>query len=271
MASKKGSQLPVTSTVADADSVIIVTATTPTTKRATKAALLSGLATQQALTSHTSDAGNPHAVTKTQVGLAAVDNTTDVDKPVSGATQTALATKADTAALTAHTVDISNPHGVTKAQVGLVNVPNVDATARANHTGTQTASTVSDFSTVVSANADVVGNTAARHTHANKTTLDAITASYTTAEASKLAGVATGATANDTDTNLKNRANHTGTQSADTIVDGTNNKAYTTAEKSKLAAVAPNATANGTDAQLRDRSTHTGSQPASTISVFKPL
>ncbi|MGI8406392.1 MAG: beta strand repeat-containing protein [Thermomicrobiales bacterium] len=188
MASKKGTQLPVASTVADADSVIIVTATTPTTKRATKAALLSGLATQQALTSHTTDTANPHAVTKTQVGL--------------------------------------------------VNVPNVDATVRANHTGTQTASTISDFSTVVSANADVVGNTAARHTHANKTVLDAITASYTTAEASKLAGVATGATANDTDTNLKNRANHTGTQSADTLTDGTTNKAFLATERTKLAGVA---------------------------------
>lgn len=33
---------------------------------------------------------------------------------------------------------------------------------------------------------------------------------YSTAEKSKLAGIATGATANDTDANLKNRANHTG-------------------------------------------------------------
>ena len=37
------------------------------------------------------------------------------------------------------------------------------------------------------------------------------------AQVTKLAGVATGATANDTDTNLKNRANHTGTQLASTI------------------------------------------------------
>lgn len=33
----------------------------------------------------------------------------------------------------------------------------------------------------------------------------------------KLNGVSTGATANDTDANLKNRANHTGTQSATTV------------------------------------------------------
>lgn len=45
------------------------------------------------------------------------------------------------------------------------------------------------------------------------------TEDYTTAEKTKLAGIATGATANDTDANLKNRANHTGTQTASTISD----------------------------------------------------
>ena len=39
------------------------------------------------------------------------------------------------------------------------------------------------------------------------------------AQVTKLAGVATGATANSTDANLKNRANHTGTQLASTISD----------------------------------------------------
>ena len=39
------------------------------------------------------------------------------------------------------------------------------------------------------------------------------------AQVTKLAGVATGATANDTDANLKNRANHTGTQLSSTISD----------------------------------------------------
>ncbi len=102
MASRKGSQLPVALTVADADSVIIVTATTPTAKRATKAALLSGLATQQAFTSHTANTGNPQAVTKTQVRLrSGCDNTADADKPVSRATQTALATKTAAYTLTA--------------------------------------------------------------------------------------------------------------------------------------------------------------------------
>ena len=43
------------------------------------------------------------------------------------------------------------------------------------------------------------------------------------------------ATKNSTDENLRNRATHTGTQSADTIVDGVTNAAFTNAEKVKLA------------------------------------
>ena len=44
---------------------------------------------------------------------------------------------------------------------------------------------------------------------------------YTNTEKTKLAGISAGATANDTDANLKNRANHTGTQTASTISDFT--------------------------------------------------
>jgi len=43
------------------------------------------------------------------------------------------------------------------------------------------------------------------------------TEDYTTSEKSKLAGIASGATANDTDANLLNRANHTGSQAISTI------------------------------------------------------
>lgn len=85
---------------------------------------------------------------------------------------------------------------LTKSDVGLSNVPNADATLRANHTGTQLAATVSNFQATVSANTDVVANTAARHTHANLAVLDATTASYLTAEQTKLSGIATGAEVN---------------------------------------------------------------------------
>lgn len=53
-----------------------------------------------ALTAHIGDTGNPHAVTKAQVGLGNADNTSDLNKPVSTATQTALNLKADLASPT---------------------------------------------------------------------------------------------------------------------------------------------------------------------------
>lgn len=63
----------------------------------------------------------------------------------------------------------------------------------------------------------------------------------------------------------KARSNHTGTQTADTITDGTANKSMTAAERTKLAGVATGATVNASDASLRDRATHTGTQSADTI------
>ena len=42
------------------------------------------------LIDHINDFGNPHRVTKTQVGLSNVDNTSDLDKPISRATQREL-------------------------------------------------------------------------------------------------------------------------------------------------------------------------------------
>ncbi len=49
----------------------------------------------QAISNHVSDKDNPHEVTKAQVGLGNVDNTSDLNKPVSTATQTALDGKVD--------------------------------------------------------------------------------------------------------------------------------------------------------------------------------
>lgn len=45
---------------------------------------------------HIANTNNPHSVTKAQVGLGNVDNTSDLDKPISTATQTALNAKQDT-------------------------------------------------------------------------------------------------------------------------------------------------------------------------------
>lgn len=47
-------------------------------------------ATKTELSSHTENTDNPHNVTKAQVGLGNVDNTSDLNKPISTATQNAL-------------------------------------------------------------------------------------------------------------------------------------------------------------------------------------
>lgn len=51
------------------------------------------------LAEHLANYNNPHRVTKEQVGLGNVDNTSDLDKPISTATQAALDEKLDTADL----------------------------------------------------------------------------------------------------------------------------------------------------------------------------
>ena len=51
---------------------------------------LASKADSSTLTSHTSNTSNPHSVTKAQVWLWNVDNTSDLDKPISTATQSAL-------------------------------------------------------------------------------------------------------------------------------------------------------------------------------------
>lgn len=51
--------------------------------------------TEEELDGHKTDKSNPHSVTKAQVGLGNVDNTSDENKPISSATQTALNGKSD--------------------------------------------------------------------------------------------------------------------------------------------------------------------------------
>ena len=101
-----------------------------TTTKLTLAEANELFATLAALDAHTSNTSNPHAVTKSQVGLGNADNTADADKPVStaqAAADTAVANAVANAAATAlgnHTSSTSNPHSVTKSQVGLGNADN---------------------------------------------------------------------------------------------------------------------------------------------------
>lgn len=74
------------------------------------------------LSTHITNKNNPHNVTKSQVGLGNVDNTSDADKPVSSKQAVAINAVEDKIIL--HKDNKSNPHMVTAAQVGLGNVNN---------------------------------------------------------------------------------------------------------------------------------------------------
>ncbi len=69
-------------------------AVTASTAYATAAQGATADSTASALTSHTGNTSNPHAVTKAQVGLPNCDNTSDANKPLSNAAQTAFSLKA---------------------------------------------------------------------------------------------------------------------------------------------------------------------------------
>lgn len=78
------------------------------------------------INNHMSDNSNPHNVTKAQIGLSNVDNTSDLNKPVSNACQSALDLKADksdvealNSAVAQNSSDISNC-----ADIDLFNVTN---------------------------------------------------------------------------------------------------------------------------------------------------
>lgn len=121
-------------------------------------------------------AGSPQdgtiAQTKTLLALENVDNTSDANKPISTATQNALNTKLESA-------DVANFETSTE-----LNARDTANRSRVNHTGSQLASTISDFQTQVSANSNVIANTAKR--------------SYPSGDETKLAGIETGAEVNDT-------------------------------------------------------------------------
>ena len=75
-------------------------------------------ATEVQLQNHTTNATNPHSVTKAQVGLSNVTN----DK------------QATEANFNAHTGNVSNPHAVTKTQVGLGSVLNSEQATKTEYT-----------------------------------------------------------------------------------------------------------------------------------------
>lgn len=127
------------------------------------------------LINHIANKNNPHSVTKSQVGLGNVDNTSDANKPISTATQAALDGKSNTS----HTHD---DRYYTESEV------NTKLSGKANSSHTHTKSQITDFShthddryyteseiddEIATLNASISGKANSSHTHtiANVTNL----------------------------------------------------------------------------------------------------
>lgn len=242
---------------------------------------VTGLVTDIAVsTAHIANTSNPHAVTKTQVGLSLVPNT-DFTAAVAANTAKVTYPSADSIKLAAITGTNTGdqtiptalpPNGLatgdltgsypaptlvavtTAATVGsstLVPVITYDAKGRITSTTTAAISggggatnlTTTAAPTTVTINSDT--GTDAAIAVADVTNAGLLLPT----EKTKLTGIATGATANSSDVILLARANHTGTQSADTLTTGVTNLLYTATEKINLKA----------------RTNHTGMQVQATI------
>ncbi len=88
------------------------------------------------ISDHTANKENPHEVTKEQVGLSNVDNTSDADKPVSTAVQESLDTKVPkTTTVNGHALDTDIT--ILKSDIGLGNVDNTSDLEKPVSTATQ--------------------------------------------------------------------------------------------------------------------------------------
>lgn len=133
-----------TATTAEAQNGVV------TTKFMTPNLVASAIATQAAalVNAHANNVNNPHATSKTQVGLSLVDNFSTASNvtTAAGTSTNTFVTPAGVAAaitaqatplVTAHSSRVDNPHSTTKAQVGLSNVQNYAiATTLEAQTGT---------------------------------------------------------------------------------------------------------------------------------------
>jgi hypothetical protein len=157
----------------------------------------------------------PTGITKSDVGLANVDNTTDANKPVSIATQTALdlklasATAATTYAPLASPTFTGTVSGITKSMVGLGNVDNVEDINKPISTATQAALDLKSnlASPTFTGTVTLPAGTVTSGMILDGTILNADINSSAAISLSKL------------ETNPLDRVNHTGQQIAQTISD----------------------------------------------------
>lgn len=151
------------------------------------------------LSSHTSNKSNPHGVTKAQVGLGNVDNTSDANKPISTATQTALNAKAPLASptLTGTPKAPTATAGTNTTQIATTAFVQTEIGNLING-APETANTLKELSDLIEEHQDVtdalnaaIGNKVDKVDGKGLSTND-----YTTTEKTKLSGIATGAEVN---------------------------------------------------------------------------
>ena len=159
----------------------------------------------------------PTGITKSDVGLANVDNTTDANKPISTATQTALDLKLASSTAATTYAPIASPtftgtvSGITKSHVGLGNVDNTSDASKPVSTATQTAL---DLKAPLASPTFTGTVTLPSGTVTSAMILDGTIAN---ADISSSAAIALSKLATDP----LARANHTGSQAASTISDFT--------------------------------------------------
>jgi hypothetical protein len=223
----------------------------------TEKSKLSGIAAGSQVNTVTSVAGKTGAVAlaKADVGLDSVDNTSDANKPVSTAVQTALDNKVDKVTgkqLSTEDYTTSDRNKLNTIQEGaevnpipVINLASTDNTLplaasqgkvlkgfidqinqllQSDDTTLDNLQEIVDFVKLNRAELNALGidNIAGLRTALDgkqpiSSILTGTTASFTSASKDKLDTIATQATKNETDTFLLNRANHTGTQPASTI------------------------------------------------------
>jgi len=210
----------------------------------------------------TTFAPSAHTHTKSEVGLANVDNTSDANKPISVATQAALDGKASNAVATTSVNGLMSSADKTKlngiATNATANSTDAFLLSRTNHTGTQAISTVSGLQTALDGKVNSVAFSSyflTLTTSADSNALKSLLGLDQVTNTNDLAKPVSTAT----QTALNAKADKT---AATTTADGL----MSSADKTKLNGIAFSATANSSDAFLLSRTNHTGTQAISTVS-----
>jgi|GEM_PF-2814241 len=201
-------------------------------------------------------------LTKADIGLSSVDNTSDADKPVSSATQTALNAKAGLSH--AHAIaDVTSLQSAldSKADLSTTYTKTEVDTALSGKAATAHSHTTASITGFIEDTQDIISTSLAA---GGNITIDYDDPSgITTISATPGAGVtdlSTTTTASDV-TVVSSTGDDAVLPAATAIAAGV----LTAGDKTKLDGIATSATANSSDATLLDRANHTGTQVISTV------